>query len=89
MPWGFVILLVLSVLVFWRARDAGRNPFTRVLVLWGATFSGFLLASLPGYILVGAGAPFEVLPLMAIAGGLAGALWAIRKAGQPPPDKPA
>lgn len=89
MPWGLVVLGALSYLAYRRARGARRNPVGWVLILWGALFGGLLLASLFGYLAVTAGAPFEVLPWTAIAGGSAGAGWAIREAGRPRSDPPA
>jgi hypothetical protein len=89
MPWGLVVVGALSFVVYRRARGAGRSPITMVVLLWLAMLGGMMLASLPGYVAVAAGTPFEVLPLLAIAGGLVGSGWVIRQAGRPRLTNPA
>lgn len=88
MPWGLVVLGAFSLLVFRRARMAGRNPLGWVLVLWGAVFGIGIVAACVGYAVVFAGAPFEVLPATAISGMLAGAVLTTWASGQPDKRRP-
>ena len=87
MPWGLVVIGALSLIVYRRAHGVGRSPFPQVFLLWGASFVGFMVGSVPGYIVRAAGGPFEMIPIMAISGALIGACWAIRRAGQPKSSK--
>ena len=89
MPWGLVLVGALSWVAYRRARRSGRSPLGMVLLLWLGLFGGFLLGSLPGYVAVAAGAPFEALPILALVGGAVGSGWAIREAGRPRPSAPA
>jgi len=49
MPWGLALLVGFSVLVFRRARRAGRNPLFWIFVLWFLTIgTGFIFAVVGG-----------------------------------------
>ena len=89
MPWGLVVLGGFSLLVFRRARMAGRNPFGWVLVLWAAVFGIGIVAACVGYAVVLAGAPFEVLPTAALCGMLGGAVLTTWASGPPVHQRPA
>jgi F0F1-type ATP synthase assembly protein I len=83
MPWGLVVLGILSLMVFRRAHYAKRPAILWVLILWISLFIGSAVGGVLGMMLVEIGTNELAVPVSALCGMAAGVVIVMQAAGAP------
>jgi hypothetical protein len=83
MPLGLIVIAIFSLLVFGRARDAGRNPYGWTMLLWIGTYLAGVVGGFVGIVASQFVREEFAIPLSALLGMIVGAAVVFSRAGRP------